>query len=247
MKFDVIIQARMKNTRLPGKVLKKINGKEILKIQYERILKSKLINKIIIATSLSKKDDIIKEFCKRNKILYFRGSETDVLKRYFDCAIIYNCKNIIRLTSDCPLIDPQIIDKVVLKFKKNKLDYCSNRNPLNKCTYPDGTDVEIFTFKSLKKAYENELDPNYREHVTLQFYKKSNYKSSTIKNNKDFSNYRFTLDNKEDFKVISFIINEIEKKQLFGYFEEIVEILKENSKIFKINKKYHKSPKLIYY
>ena len=116
-----IIQARMGSSRLPGKVLMELDGKPLLEFMYNRVIKSKLIDKIVVATTTKKSDDPIIDLCRRNKISFYRGSESDVLDRYYKTAIKYNPKTIIRLTSDCPLIDPNLIDRTIELFHIKKL------------------------------------------------------------------------------------------------------------------------------
>lgn len=234
----LIIQARMGSTRLPGKVLKEVNGKPLLHYQIKRVLKSKLVDKIIVATSIMKADDVIENFCNNNKIECFRGSENDVLSRYYECAVKYNATVIVRLTADCPLSDPNIIDAVIKKLKDDKVEYCANTVPVESATFPDGMDVEVFTFASLRKAYKEVQDPHFREHVTFQFWQTDDYKSSQYISKENFSNYRITVDYVEDYEVVKFIFHELEKRNSFGHLDEIIEILEENKEIKKLNEHY---------
>ena len=137
----IILQARLGSTRFPKKIFKKILNKTILEYLINRLKISKLTKKIIVATTTKKIDLPIVKLCRRMKIDCFRGSEKDVLKRYFDCAKKYNVKNIIRITSDCPLVDPFLIDKMYLIFKKKKIDYLSNTTPIYKSQFPNGMDI----------------------------------------------------------------------------------------------------------
>ena len=147
----IIIQARFNSSRLKGKVMTKINGKFILEIIVKRLTRNNFSKRnIIIACTKNKEDNAIINFCKKNKIKYFVGSEKNVLKRYYFAAKKFNLKNIIRITSDCPCVDLKIVKKIYDIFNKGKFDYVSNTiNP----TFPDGLDAEIFNFKSLKLAY----------------------------------------------------------------------------------------------
>lgn len=194
--FVVIIQARMASKRLKGKVLMKIKNKSFLDVLILRLKKSKQISKLIVATTFNKQDNKIVQHCKNKNITYFRGSENNVLERFYLTAKKFEAKNIIRITSDCPLADPKLIDKMILIFKKNnKIQYLSNINPP---TYPNGFDVEIFTFKILKYYYNKKLTSYDKEHVTIKM-KKSKFKKMNIKNNIDLSKFRVTLDYKKDF------------------------------------------------
>jgi len=234
-----IIQARMGSTRLPGKVLKEINGKPMLSYLVDRVSKSKKLDKIIIATSTLDKDDAIFSYCKENNIECFRGSEDDVLSRYYECAKQYNPDTIVRLTADCPLADPQIIDNVIQKFEDNSVEYCANTVPIETNTFPDGTDVEVFSFEALKKAYNEVKDKHFREHVTFQFWQTDEYKSIQYISNMDYSKFRITVDYPEDFEVVEFIFNELKKRDSYGHLNEIIEIIESNEEIKNKNGKYY--------
>lgn len=233
-----IIQARMGSTRLPGKVLKEVDNKPLLAYQIERVSKSKLIDKIVIATSILEKDDVIEKFCKTNRIECFRGSENDVLSRYYECAKIYNADTIVRLTGDCPLSDPEIIDAVIQKFLDDEVSYYANTVPVESATFPDGTDVEVFSMEALTKAFNEVKDTHFREHVTFQFWQTGEYTSSQYIGIKNLSNYRLTVDYPEDFNVIKYILDIISLKNIDGSLEEIIEILDLNSDIKAKNNRY---------
>lgn len=228
MKVVAIIQARMASTRLPGKVLKEVNGKTLLAYQLERVQRSKFINKIVIATTINEADEPIVELCKKLGVAIYRGSEEDVLKRYYEAAKLYNAEVIVRLTSDCPLIDPDIIDEVIKHFnsKKNLYDYVSNT--LER-TFPRGLDVEVFSFKALKNANENATRQQDREHVTAYFYTNpKNFRLSYIKNGEDFSKHRWTVDTPEDFKLIQLILTSIYLNQKNFALRDVIQLLNDN-------------------
>lgn len=234
-----IIQARMGSSRLPGKVLSKLGGKVMLKFMYDRVKKSKLIDKIIIATTLEKEDDKIVDLCIKEKISYFRGSEDDVLDRYYKASLSYNPENIIRLTADCPLLDPLIIDDTINFFINKKVDYASNTVPPNIKRYPDGSDVEVFSFKNLKKAWEESNDIKEREHVTFYFWKSNKKFSTAIMDNKyNWGKYRITVDYNEDLILVKKIVERLKKQNKFGSLKEIIEILENEPDLIKINSKY---------
>ena len=240
MKKVAIIQARMNSTRLPGKVLRKINGVTILGFQVNRIKKSKLIDQLLIATSTSKSDDVIADFCMDNEITCFRGSEDDVLDRYYNCAKEYDAEIVIRFCSDNPLIDPIVIDKVIQFYIDSGVDYASNGTPPEKTTFPDGADLEVFSMTALEKTHKNTTDLHDREHVTFHMWKYDNgYSLAQYHQKVNQSEYRFTLDYPEDFEVVEFIITELFKRNSFGNLEEIVEILKLNPEIKKKNAHYY--------
>jgi len=235
-----IIQARMGSTRLPGKVLMEMDGVPLLEIMLSRVAKSELLDKVIIVTSTFPENDPIEEFCQKNGYECFRGSEDDVLSRYYECAIIYNPNVIVRLTADCPLIDPVIIDKVIDYYFSKNVDYAANTVPPETSTFPDGSDVEVFSFKALERAHGEAGDPIDREHVTFPFWKYNHgFSTAQLTQEKDWSNYRITVDYPEDFEVIGFLINKLKKQNRFGYIPEIIELLENNPTIKTINGKYH--------
>ena len=149
--IGAIIQARMGSTRFPGKVLRKVNGKSLLSHMISRVRLSDLIDDIIVATSMDQNDQQIVDEASLLNSKYFCGSENDVLSRYLDCAEKYNLDVIVRLTGDCPLVDPKLIDELLLYFFDNKLDYASNCN-LVSCQLPDGFDVEVFSIEALRNV-----------------------------------------------------------------------------------------------
>src|SRR3972149_7725308 len=235
-----VIQARMGSARLPGKILKKVNGAALLGYQVERVRKSRLLDKIIVATSVLVKDDVVEKFCKTNNIEYFRGSDNDVLSRYYECAQKYNADIVVRLTADCPLSDPKIIDDTIKFYMDTKVDYAANTVPPETSKYPDGFDVEVFSMKALKKAYEKANDSHDREHVTFYFWKYNNdFKIAQLYNSKNCSKYRLTVDYPEDFEVVEFVIKELKKRNSFGHLNEIIEIIDANPDIKAKNSKYY--------
>ena len=234
-----IVQARMGSTRLPGKVLMEVNDRPLLAYQLDRISKSKRIDKVVVATSTLEKDGVIESFCNDYGVDCYRGSEDDVLSRYYECCKQYNPDTVVRMTADCPLIDPEIIDKVVQKFKDDNVDYCANTVPPEKSKFPDGSDIEVFSMKALEMANTEVQDEHRREHVTFQFWQDLNYTSSQYIQNKDWSNYRITVDYPEDFEVVRCILNVLNKKRTFGNLGEIISIIDSNQEIKAKNAKYY--------
>ena len=221
----IIIQARMGSSRFPGKVLKKINKKPLLAYQIERVKLSKKYDNLVVATSNLEKDKPIVEFCKKKNINYFLGSEKNVLKRFYDCAIHYKANLIIRLTADCPLVDPKVIDKVITLYKKEKVDYAANTIPPNTRKWPDGSDVEVFSINSLKLAFQNAISIEDKEHVTFYIWKNKKFRLAQLDNRLDWSKYRYTVDYEEDYRVVKKIFYLMSKKKLKGTTEEIVKLL----------------------
>ena len=216
--ISVIIQARYNSTRFPGKILKKINNLTLLEILIKRLLRSKKINNLIIACTQSKHDDEIINICKKYNVKTFRGSETNVQLRYYLASKKFKVDNIIRITSDCPLIDHRLMDILIDKFFSGNYDYLSNTI---KPTYPDGMDIEIFKSKliDLKKNSKNSsLD---KEHVTPSFHDKKKYKIYNFISKKNYSNLRLTVDTKED---LNFLKNLLEKFN-YNYMISLKKIL----------------------
>ncbi len=203
----VIIQARMTSTRLPGKIMLPVAGKSLLEHQIGRVLKSKKISNIIIATTINSTDDVVVKLCENLNVNYFRGSENDVLGRYYYAAEKYKASNVIRITSDCPLYSPLILDEMLEKYENSDVDYLSNT--LTR-TYPRGLDTEIFTFKTLEKCFNESTEQIFREHVTSYIYKNpSIFKMKNYSGDVDNSYLRWTVDTAEDFELI---------KKIYDYF-----------------------------
>jgi spore coat polysaccharide biosynthesis protein SpsF len=232
-----IIQARMSSTRLPGKVMIKIDKENtILDCVVNQLQDSKEIKNIVIATTDQKEDDVIVEFLQKRKMKYFRGSEKDVLDRYYQCAKKFNFSKIIRITSDNPLIDYEIADMVVKHFKSNNYDYITTDLPLDTFhrTYPLGYAVEVFTFSALENAWKNAKLPSEREHVTPYFYKnKEIFRQTSIQNSEDLSRFRCTVDTKYDLELIQKIYLNIKKRPIL--LSDVIKLFKANPEFIKIN------------
>jgi len=209
MKILAITQARIGSTRLPEKIIKTINGKTLLEIHLNRILHSKLITKLKVATTLEADAIKIIEICDKLSIETYRGSLNNVLERFYMTALPETPDWVVRLTSDCPLIDPIEIDRVINHAISNNFDYVSNvLNP----TFPDGMDTEIFKFSALEKAWKEAKLTSETEHVTPYIWKNSTYNGGTlftsdcVMNDEDFSDIRMTVDTLEDFQVIEGLV-----------------------------------------
>ena len=231
MKLGIIIQARMNSKRLPGKVLKSFKGISPLLLLCDKLNKINLLNSAILATTNLKSDNKIVDFCKKKKIKYFRGSNNYVLKRYYDCAKKFKIKNIVRLTADCPFLDLVLLKYMIHIFFKKKLNYLSNTYPLP-CKYPDGSDIEIFSFKILKKTFESAILPSEKEHVTNLMYKNKSKKVMRIDNKLDISSYRYTIDNKDDYKIFKFLIKNFDYNKILNFkTKEMVKFLKNHKEL----------------
>lgn len=235
-----IIQARMGSTRLPGKVLMQIDGKPMLEYQIERVKKAKLIDTIVVATSVLRQDDPIGDICNKIGIDCFRGSENDVLSRYYECAKKYQAKTIVRLTADCPFSDPEVIDKVIQLFIDAKADYAANTAPPQNSTFPDGSDVEVFSMEAFEKVNKEAKDKYDREHVTFYFWKYGkDFKTAQLISEINWSKYRFTVDYSEDYDVAKYAATQLKEKGIFGHIGEIIEIIESNQEIKAKNSKYY--------
>lgn len=231
-KVVAIIQARMGSTRLPGKVMKDLCGKTVLAHDIERVRQSKYIDEIVIATTKFKEDDIILREALENGAKVYRGSEDDVLRRYYEAAKENKADVIVRITSDCPLIDPFIVDEVL----NSNYDLVTNAGvyPENR-TYPRGLDVEVFSFDILKKSFQEAKEMYQREHVTPFIYENSK-NIYYYKNNIDYSKYRWTLDTEEDYKLIEIIYKNLYKGKHDFYVEDISKLFDDMPELFEINK-----------
>lgn len=235
MKVACIIQARTGSTRLPGKVMKKLIGKEVLLHVIDRVLKSKLIDHIVIATTKKEGDDVIVDLVKdyNSKVKVFRGSENDVLDRYYQAAKESEADVVIRVTSDCPLIEGELIDKGVSAFLEGEHDFVSNTMDR---TYPRGLDFEIFSFKLLEKVKQISDKDWQKEHVMPYIYEnKDKFKIKQIKDNADNSSLRWTLDTEEDFILINNIYEELYKENEFFNSSDIHELYKRKPELRLIN------------
>ena len=232
-----IIQARMSSRRLPGKVMIKVeNENTVLDCVLNQLQSSREIKNVVIATTDQKEDDIIVEFVKRRAIKYFRGSKKDVLDRYYQCAKKFSFSEIVRITSDNPLIDYEIADTVVKYFKLNNYDYITTELPFNTFhrTYPSGYTVEVFTFSALENAWKNAKLPSEREHVTPYFYKnKEIFRQTDIENSEDLSHFRCTVDTKYDLELIQKIYSNIKKRPIL--LSDVIKLLETNTEFVKIN------------
>lgn len=238
MKVVCLIQARVGSTRLPGKILKNVCGKTILNHEIDRLKKCKEIDEIVVATTNNINDDEVVNHVKNLSVKYFRGSENDVLSRFYHAAKEENADIVVRVTSDCPCIDFEILDDVVKYFKEaNKdrnIDYVSNTL---RRTYPRGYDVEVFTFKSLEKAYINSNKAYEREHVTPYIYDdKNGFLKEGFEFKENYSKYRVTLDTIEDYIVIKNIFENLYFKNKYFKLKDVVNYLDNNLDVVNINK-----------
>lgn len=229
-----IIQARMGSTRLPGKVLQQIVGKPMLWHVVKRTERAESIDKVVVATSADAADDAVADFCAGEAIDCFRGSEADVLDRFYQAAKGYQPDAVVRITADCPLMDGAVIDRVVEKFKSERADYATNTLVY---TYPDGLDVEVFTFTALEDAWSNATKLTEREHVTPYIRLSERFKAVGVTDkNTDGRGMRWTVDEPNDLLFVRKIYEHFPVESFFGW-EAVLEVIKMNPKLSEINQK----------
>jgi len=234
-----IIQAREKSTRLPNKVLYKACGKTFLEHCYDRCKKSKA-DKIVVATTTNSKK--IQKLCKSKKLNYYIGDENDVLSRYYYCAKKHQADYIIRITSDCPVIDYNIINEVIDTHIKDRNDFTTNAW-IGKETYPDGLDVSIINYPVLQELFYKASGKD-REHVVTHLFGSIlgiKYKLRDIRRKPNLSNYRWTLDYKEDLTLIKMLYAKLYKNNKYFGMHSIFELYKKYPGLYKINSKYKRN------
>lgn len=229
---SVIIQARMGSSRLPGKIMKKILGKPMIDYVLERISKSSLISEVIIATSDKEENNYFIKYLESKGVKYYIGDEEDVLSRYYYAAKKFNVENIVRITADCPLIDPLIVDNTIRKYFEDSVEYASNIFPRS---FPKGLDTEVFSFKALEKANYEATSKYDREHVTSYIRESEKFKLSNYLNDKDYSEIRLTVDWIEDFILIDKIFNSFTPNMFFNW-TDVISVLDNNPDLVDINK-----------
>jgi len=241
MNIIVVCQARMSSTRFPGKIFQNVCGKTLLELQIERMSQAKSPSQIIIATTINPNDDQIEDLCNKNNFEYFRGDEYDLLDRHYKAVKYLNPDAVVKIPSDCPLIDPKIIDKVIQFYIDNHhiYDYVSNLHPP---TYPDGNDVEIMSFETLERNWKEAFRDFEREHTTPYIWDnpdKFRIGNVVWETGLDYSlSHRFTLDYIEDYMFIKAVYENLYYKNKFFSLEDILNLLNEKPEIYQLNNKY---------
>lgn len=231
-KFVAIIQARMGSTRLPGKVLMPIGNQTVLGRVAQRLSRAKGIDAIVVATTTADKDDAVVQECERLHLRCFRGSEDDVLDRYYQAAMALSAGAIIRITSDCPLIDPEIVERVRSAFISENADLACN--VLGR-TFPRGLDTEILTMDALGRAWRQARHPQHREHVTPFFYERRDlFRFASVTHNHDYSYHRWTVDTPEDLELVRAIYAHFNYGDDFGW-QEALAFLERSPELMKLN------------
>lgn len=227
-----IIQARMGSSRLPGKSLAEIEGHPMLWHVIRRVQRARLVDRVVVATSTAPLDDAIEAMCREIDVPCYRGSETDVLDRYYAAALGEKAAQVVRITADCPLIDPEIIDRVVARFQSGDLDYASNAMLRS---YPDGLDTEIFSFAALERAWREASKTSEREHVT-PYLRSDKFRTANIENDVApfHQHHRWTVDEAADLEFIRAICRAFREKENFG-MKDVLQLIHENPGLEKLN------------
>lgn len=230
--IGIIVQARMSSSRLPGKVAKPILGKPMLQWQLDRISAIPQVTKVIVATSNNSEDDEIAQLCNLSQTLCFRGDLDDVLDRFYQCAQHHALSTIIRITGDCPVIDDEIITQLIEKHLAEHNDYTNN---FESCTLPDGLDCEIFSFAVLQRAWQEAKKPSEREHVTPYIRNLPDIKKGELTFAADISHLRWTVDNPEDFELISIFYQKLHKNGQHFRTHDILALLEREPELKTMN------------
>ena len=232
MRIVAIIQARMNSNRLPGKVLKDICGESMLSRVVHRVMSATSLDKVVVATSNTLVDDLIEDECGKLGVSVFRGSEDDVLDRFYKAALFHKAEVGVRITADCPLIEPIIIDKVVQAFLNSDTDYASNT--LQR-TYPRGLDVEAIGLRALTIAWKNSFKPYHRAHVTPYIYENADlFKLLSVTNSSDWSKYRWTVDTPEDLQFVRRVYEILACNSLFSW-NEVLNLCEGDKSLVELN------------
>jgi glutamate-1-semialdehyde aminotransferase/spore coat polysaccharide biosynthesis protein SpsF (cytidylyltransferase family)/predicted dehydrogenase len=227
-----IIQARMGSSRLPGKSLAEIEKRPMLWHVIHRVKRASLIDRVVVATSTSPADDAIEKMCRENDVPCYRGSEHDVLDRFYGAARAEKASQVVRITADCPLIDPEVIDRVVRRFQRGDLDYASNAMVRS---YPDGLDTEIFSFSALERAWHEASRTSEREHVT-PYLRSDKFRTANVENNSTpfYQHYRWTVDEVEDLEFIRAVYRALRDRESFG-MKDVLELIEKTPGLDKMN------------
>ncbi len=235
-KIIAIIQARMGSSRLPGKVLRDIHGKPMLQWVVERTRKAAVLTETVVATTVDPGDDMLEQVCAELHIACLRGSIFDVLDRYYQAARQCEADVIVRITADCPLIDPGLIDLVVQRFLKEKVDFAANRlPPPYQRTYPIGLDVEVVSFAALERTWKEAKEKNEREHVLPYLYDEpGRFRILVVDNDKNMGAYRWTVDTYSDLRFIQEVVALLPDKENFTWLD-VLKVVEEHPQLSEIN------------
>ncbi len=238
-----IVQGRMSSSRLPGKILMDIGGEPMLTRVVRRARRSRFIDQVIVATTDDPSDDPVETLCNSRGIPVYRGSLFDVLDRFYQAALLFNAATVIRITADCPLIDPGEIDHVVNEFKEQKVDFAANRLPPPwKRTFPIGLDTEVCTFDVLARAWREAQDPHQREHVMPYIYEvKGRFKVLVIDHPVDYGAMRWTVDTPQDLEVVRVIYKNFLNRDDFSWLE-VLDLYERQPELSRMNDSVNHNP-----
>jgi spore coat polysaccharide biosynthesis protein SpsF len=232
MKTVAIIQARMGSSRLAGKVLMDLGGETVLGRVVNRLGRCRKIDRMVVATTDMTEDDPIVQASERLSVACFRGAELDVLDRFYKAAHENAADAVVRVTSDCPLIDPEIVDDTVNAFRDRRVDYASNVFPR---TYPRGLDAEVFSVAALDRAWREAREPHQREHVTPYFYENpQKFRQASLTGIADYSRYRWTLDTREDLELLRTIYSRFDGRDNFSW-QEVIQLMEREPELAELN------------
>lgn len=231
-----IIQARMSSKRLPGKVLLDIGGQPMLVRVVERTRRATLVDQVVVATTLEPADDAIQRLCEARGYPYFRGSLLDVLDRYYQAALTFRAEVIVRITADCPLIDPAVVDHTLREFFASGVDFAANRLPPPwKRTYPIGLDTEVCTFAALERAWREAHLPRHREHVMPYLYEEEGrFRTLLVNHDPDYGHLRWTVDTAEDLELVRRIYAHFNGRDDFSWLE-VLALIQQYPELTQIN------------
>ncbi len=235
MRTVAVVQARMGSTRLPGKVLADLDGRPLLALVLERAAAAPGLDAVAVATPDLARDDAIADFCAREDVACVRGSETDVLDRYHRAAAALDAAVVVRITADCPLIDPEVIGRLLDLRSRDELDYAGNATgalPPGRNRFPDGLDCEAFTAAALDRAWREATDPADREHVTPFMGRNAGLRRGVLEAERDYGNERWTVDHPSDLELVRVVVERLGRRA--GY-REILSLLEREPQLRAIN------------
>lgn len=232
----VIIQARMGSTRLPGKVLMPVLGRPLIEWVCDRAGRAKWVDQVIVATTNLPADDVLEDFCKSASITCFRGSELDVLDRYYQAALKFGLTGVMRVTGDCPLVDPELLDDLFREFETGQWDYIYNNSPTH---LPHGLEASVGSFAAFERCWKEARLASEREHVTQYLRKHPEiFRLKSLHYEPDYSRFRITVDHPEDYEVVSEVFRMLDERGQFGYWHEVVSLFTEFPELARKNAHY---------
>ena len=232
MKTVAIVQARVGSTRLPNKVLREVGGMPIIGLLLERLSRARTLQQIVVAIPDAAGNAPLASYVRGLGYTVYEGSEADVLDRFYQAAKLVSADNVVRITGDCPLVDPALVDQVINAFVDGSADYVTNTQPP---TYPDGLDIEVFSFAALERAWREATTKPQREHVTPYLRESTGFTRANITNTRDFSDQRWTVDEPQDLEVVRRVVEFFAPRRDFGWME-VIALRDQQPDLFMTNK-----------